>query len=697
MLARGAVARLIGKVDGIYNDNLAPPARTAWRVPDVAVSFEAGIIALAVGIALYFAWPVEPDWRFSAVAAALAGAGAWRVSNGWLGMCAALLCGFTWAALHTATIDTHPVTTEQRLQISGHVVAVETGRPMRRLIIAVDDVSPTPRTGRPKRVRVRIGKAVRRIDVGEGIRIDAVIAPLPGPAVPNGYDPARRAYFDGLSGSGFAISAPETYDVILGPWERFNVALARTRVAIAERVMAGAPERTAGLQAALLTGLRGGIPDTQRDALRASGLAHILAISGLHMGMVSFGVFAFASALFALLPNAALMDMRKPAAILAMIGATLYLGLSGASVATQRAYVMVMIAFAAILLDRRALSLRSVAVAALITLALRPEALLSVGFQMSFAAVTALVVVYREWSARRPRQTVNGLRDRVVSFYGSLAGTSVVAGFATGGFAMFHFGRVANYGLLGNLAAMAVFPLVMLCGITALLAMPLGWEALPLWAMSQLLSFMLAVATFVADLPGAVGHVEAGRPLALALYGAGFTAACFATRRSLAVGVVLIAASAVAWWSTPVAQLRVTDDGRVSVLTDGSAYTSNMRADRYGRDQFTRGTGEGEVDWMSYRDTFAACDALGCRFALGPHWVSVVTEASEVLEACERDELVILPDRAAGVVARRTCGDRLYDGPRLRALGGFHGYAGDTLRLAPIRDTRRRRRPWGAG
>ena len=684
-------------MEGIYNDKLAgiAPVRSRFVLPSMVANFELAVVALAVGIAVYFAWWMEPDWRLAGIVlAAVSAAALWRRS-GWLVLLACAVAGFTLAAFHTATVSPNPLDREQRLVVSGHVVAVDTGGPMRRLVIDVDEVDRLPRTGLPERVRVRVGRAVREVRVGEGITLPAVLSPLPGPAVPHGYDPARRAFYQALAGSGFAIGPPEPYEIELTRRQRFGVWLEGRRRAIAARVMESAPEETAGLQAALLTGLRDDIPEAQRDALRASGLAHILAISGLHMGMVAFGVFGFVASALALLPVAAARDMRKPAALVAIVAATAYLGLSGASVATQRAYIMVVIAFLAILLDRRAISLRSVAVAAALTLALHPEALMSVGFQMSFAAVTALVVVYREWAERWPRVRARGLGQRITSFYGSLAGTSLVAGAATGGFAMFHFGRIANYGLLGNLAAMAVFPVVMLFGILALLGMPLGWEGAPLAVMGWLLGFMLWVAEWVAGLPGAVGTVKASHPAALALYGAGFTAACFATKRSVMAGAGLIAAAALVWLASPSSSLRVTDDGRVSVFAHGQAYTSSLRADRYGRNLFAREQGEGEVAWQSYRETLADCDALGCRFAVDEYWVSVVEEASEVPQACADSDLVILPERAAGVVAKRNCRAVLLDGPALRELGGAHIDTARALSVRAVSRERRARRPWG--
>lgn len=683
-------------VEGLYNDKLEV-ARSRFVLPALTVTFERGVIAFAVGIAVYFAWWTEPDWRVAMGLAAVTGAyAAWRRS-GWSGMLALVMLGFAWAGQHTAFDNPNPLEREQRLRVTGYVTDVDTGGPMRRLVIKVKAVEPAPRSGHPETVRIRVGRNFPDVGIGDAFSVDAVVAPLPGPVVPDGYDPARRAFFGGLAGSGFAIGPPDMTRLELGAVASFRLSLRRWRQAIADRVLETAPEATAGLQAALLTGLRDAIPDGQTEALRASGLAHILAISGLHMGMVAFGVFAGVTALLAATPLSVSRDMRKPAALVSIIAATVYLGLSGASVATQRAYIMVVIAFLAVLLDRRALSLRSVAVAAALTLAFHPEALMSVGFQMSFAAVTALVIVYREWAERRPRQRTLGLRDRMTRYFGSLAGTSIVAGLATLGFGLFHFGRYARYSLLGNMAAMAFFPAVMLFGIIALLAMPLEWDAAPLAIMGYLLGKMLWVAEWVSGLPGAIGTVKASHPVALALYGLGFATASFATRRALMAGGSMMATALLVWSTTPTAQIRINADGRVSLRHEGQGLTSSTRADRYGREQFARGAGEPEIGWAKFRDGFATCDALACRFQLGGQWVSVVEEASEVPEACTTSDLVILPERAAGIVAKRNCGARLLDGPALEQAGGVHVKMGRTLEVRPILSSKRANRPWGRG
>lgn len=670
-----------------------------FSLPLITLSFELATIAFGFGIVLYFAWPHEPSWVLAACLAGLCLLSAQRlptIATTAVTLLAIALSGLGWSALQTQITSPNPVRFEQRMQLQGWVSEIDRGGPMRRLVINVDHVNPKPDSRLPVTVRVRVGKAFPDLQIGQGIDIDAVIAPLPSPVTPNGYDPARRAFYDGLAGSGFAISDYRYYDPELSTLDLSEISIGRMRKSIAKRVFEASPERTAGLQTALLTGIRDHIPDQQTESLRASGLAHILAISGLHMGMVSFGVYAALTFMLASIEQWARgRDVRKIAALLGIAAATVYLLLSGASVATQRAFIMVCIAFLAVLLDRRVLSLRSVAIAALLTLLIRPEALLSVGFQMSFAAVTALVVIFRAWQDFRPPRKADGLRERLASFYGSLFGTSLIAGLATGGYALLHFGRIAKYGLLANMAAMTVFPVVMALGILALLVMPLGWDALPLHLMGQALNFMLEVADWVSGLPGAVGTVKASQPIVIALYSLGFVTACLGPVRRVTAGVLMMLASFGLWAIAPTYDLRVSDTGRVSLIVEGRGKTASLRADRYGREQFARASGIPHIDWENFHDKFAQCDALACRMEIRGSVVTIVDEASEVPDACRDSDIVILPDRRAGPVARRACAAILLDGRALEGTGGVYVSLDETIRVVPVVTEARKRRPWG--
>ena len=203
-----------------------------------------------------------------------------------------------------------------------------------------------------------------------------------------------------------------------------------------------------------------GIAEETQEAMRASGLGHILSISGLHMALVAGSVFWLIRALLALSPALALdYPIKKWAAAGALVVATFYLGISGAEVATVRSYVMLAIMLVAVMLDRRALTLRNVALAALVILVFSPESLLSISFQMSFAATVALIATYEALSARADRKL--DLADATGSDAGSAAHgrrsstlflTSLVAGLATAPFGAFYFQRVAPLTIVANMA-----------------------------------------------------------------------------------------------------------------------------------------------------------------------------------------------------------------------------------------------------
>ena len=375
----------------------------SWSAPAYQ-NFDWGVALFAAGIAAYFALPFEPSLMILAGLCFVLLTGLWlsdrfaRRLYPFILILALLALGLGRAAWHTQAVS-EPILPkyERSYTLTGWIEAIEKSGTGFRWQLRVHNMSGLAPEATPKRVRVKA--KTEGFKAGEGVSIRAIISSPPGPVVPDGYDPARRAYFQQIGGYGFAIGAPVFSEIKTTTIsERYTRGLVRFRYGLADRIRAKSPEQTAGLQAALLTGVRSYIPQEQTDALRVAGLAHVLAISGLHMGLLAGGSYFLATLLLAIIaPLSRRYDVRKPAAIIGTLAASAYLLLSGASVATQRAYIMAIIVFLAVILDRRAFSMRSVAVAALITLMFHPEALISVGFQMSFAAVAALVVVYREW------------------------------------------------------------------------------------------------------------------------------------------------------------------------------------------------------------------------------------------------------------------------------------------------------------
>ncbi|MEX0301745.1 MAG: ComEC/Rec2 family competence protein, partial [Leisingera sp.] len=285
----------------------------------------------------------------------------------------------------------------------------------------------------------------------------------------------------------------------------------RLRRVLAQSLQQRIPGETGGFAAAITAGDRSGVGEQTLAALRKSNLAHLLAISGLHMGLLTGFVFAVVRVLFCLVPPIALRwPVKKLAAVAALAAGGGYLLLSGGNVATERAFVMVAVMLGAVLLNRRAITLRAVAVAAVIVLLRRPESLLSPGFQMSFAATTALVGVF---AALRDADVPLGpgwLRPVT-----ALVISSAVAGAATAPFAAAHFNTIPHYGLVANLLAVPVMGTIVIpATVLAFCLLPFGLEGIGLKVMQWGLDWILAVARAVSGVDGAVSQVPApGSPV----------------------------------------------------------------------------------------------------------------------------------------------------------------------------------------
>ena len=420
--------------------------------------------------------------------------------------------GFVYAKLRTEWVSA-PVLSHKigPAGLDGRIESVQVhGKGVRVVLGAV--ASRRFRGDVPARVRVSIRAANDVLVPGNWIHLTAILMPPPGPAAPGGYDFGRAAFFDRIGAVGYAYGraspiAPLREETV---GERIATAIALLRWRMTERIQAALPGSTGGIASALITGDRGSISEDDEAALRDAGLAHVLAIAGLHMALVGLGLFWIVRALLAAIPIIALNHpIKKWAAVAALGGATFYLIISGAATPATRAYIMLATMLTAILMDRPALSMRSVALAAMIILLLRPESLIEPGFQMSFAAVVGLVAV-AEWEASRRSHEGTGPRAfaGVRRYMRGIAITSFVGSIATAPYAVFHFDRATHYAVLGNLLAMPVMGFVtMPTAAITVMAMPFHLEAWPLKVMGFGIGIMLSMGRFVSGLPGAISAV----------------------------------------------------------------------------------------------------------------------------------------------------------------------------------------------
>lgn len=574
---------------------------TAHRPRPAAVG-RAGLFAwvpvlLSAGIGLWFSRPGQwPDaiWALLAVLLILSlvagriaqpwaerGRIGWGVADGLrIGSVGLMLmvAGFGLAELRNRMVAAPVLEWRYYGPVEGRLVQIDrSSRDRIRLTLdqpVLRDLAPEKT---PARVRLSLmeGADDQLPALGQRVMLTGHLGPPPGPAAPGSFDFRQYAWFRGLGAVGYSrtpvmsVSAPET-----GIW-----AVHRARMAISAQIQARIGGQAGAVASALTTGDRSGIEEATNEVMRASNLYHIVSISGLHMSMLAGFAYAALRYLLVAAQAARLMPGRavhKHAAVGALLASGGYLWLSGGGVATERAFVMVAVMLIAILVDRRAISLRTVALAATIILILNPEALISPGFQMSFAATIALILSFGPWSRISPHLP---FWARPVAM---LLVSSFVAGMATAPIAAAHFNRMAQYGLLANLLAVPVMgTLVMPAAVIAAVLAPIGLAGPALWVMGLGTEWMLRVAAFVAGLNGAVTGIALppGPVVPLMGFGACLCILCWrqgVTARRLtplaagfALGGLMLATAAAIWLTASRPLLLIAAGGEAAgLMTD---------------------------------------------------------------------------------------------------------------------------------
>jgi competence protein ComEC len=396
---------------------------------------------------------------------------------------------------------------------------------------------------------------------------------------------------------------------------------------------------------------RGIAEDTQND-MRASGLGHIFSISGLHLALVAGVVFWLLRALLALSPTLALnYPIKKWAAGAALAVATFYTVISGAEVATVRSWVMLAIMLGAVLLDRRALTLRNVALAAFVILVFSPESLLSVSFQMSFAATIALVAAFEGISARqatalqsadaKERTLVRRLRDTAWLMFV----TSLVAGLATAPFGIFYFQRIAPLTIVANMAVSpAIDFLVMPMALLAVVVMPLGLEGWPLGLLQFGLRWMLYVADTTAGWSGGLGAVPAMPALAMLLIAGGFLWLALWREQWRLLGVIPILAALPVAALAPRPTIVVAADAKAVAVRNAGGQLAILggKGAAFAVGNWLRADGDTRAPDATDISAGVACDSLGCAGPMADgRLVALIYRREGFAEDCLRAAVVV--------------------------------------------------------
>ncbi len=507
-------------------------------------------------------------------------------------------------------------------------------------------------SGLPPAVRVNLTVEQYReeFEPGAVIRLRARLMPPAGPALPGGYDFARRAWFQGIGATGSALG-----DVALHQPSAYVPLFGNTRIRLTEHILDNMPPASGAIGAALVTGDQGHITEADAQAMRDSGLAHLLSISGLHVTAVVGFVFLLVSRSLALFPFLALrVAVPLIAASAAALAAVAYTLLAGAEVPTVRSCIAALLVLAALALGRDALTLRLVAFGASIVLLFWPEAMAGPSFQLSFAAVATIVILHDlPWMKRLTERREEALVIRLLRGVASLVVTGIAIELILAPIALYHFHKTGLYGAAANVVAIPLTTFfIMPLEAIALLFDAVGLGGPFWWLAGQGVSLILAIAHKVSSLPGAVSMLPSMPDWGFAAIITGGLMGGLLRSRARLLGLLPFSIGLIAMITAPRPDLLVTGDGKHLALVGRSGEIALLRsgAGDYVRDMLLENAGTNSKpiaieDWPGVE-----CSPDICVFDIqrdGRRWTVLATRtryqipSMEMAAACRRVDIVV--------------------------------------------------------
>ncbi|HHZ07708.1 MAG TPA: ComEC family competence protein [Rhizobiales bacterium] len=675
---------------------LAPSAPTFWHAGAAALAvaleterdrgtaFVLIPVMLACGALVYFSLSREPSFPLLAAAGVFVAAAVMIAHERPLlrpTLIAALvaLAGMSFAKWETDRAGTLMLGEAITTVVTGKVIALERQASGRfRLTLTVLATERPALRHVPERVRVSAREMPAGLAVGDVVTGPARLIPPSGPLRPGGYDFSFESFFDGIGANGFFLGNPRIAEkappATIG--DRFKANVENARLALSARIRARIGGAEGEIAAALIAGVRAGIPDDVNEDLRRAGLAHVLSISGLHMALVAATVMGALRGGFSLFPGfASRRPVKKYAAGAALCAIGVYLFISGSAVAAERSFLMLAVMLGALLFDRAALTIRNLAIAAIAVLVVSPHEVVGPSFQMSFAATAALIGGYAWWAERRRRRRPPSTDHRshlaragrtLLRYAAWIAVTSLIAGAATSLYGVWHFQRVSPLSLAANLTAMPIVSIaVMPPAVLAVAAMPLGFDGPFLDIMGRGIAALVAIARWFSERTpvDAVGTLPAS---AVAVASVALLIATLATTwlRFLALPFAAAAAILVSTHSLP--EALIAEDGRLLgvPLGDGRLAVSRSRPDRFAVEIWTRATRSAATvapTMVSGRDInapprarsdmpgdgFTCTDGLCLARSRAGIDIARVDDAGRAAGLCGRVQVIVLADAAA--------------------------------------------------
>lgn len=597
-------------------------------------------VFFGLGITIYFSLSFEPPlwWAYGGIGFFIVALCMSRLHIIFLTF---LACGFCTFGFSIAMLRTHILQTSMlhyalpTLLLTGTITQVElrptkTGTFYQRLILTDPHANTSEKL--PQKIRLTLKGKRERLWPGQRIRLLVKLSPIADPSIPRGFDFRRQAYFNGIGATSFALSVPE----IVSSSSSFFLELEKKREQVTAFFIHTMPPPLGAIAAALITGDKAAIPDEIREDFINSGLAHILAISGLHLSIIAGVVFLIIRRGITLIPFLSLhYNSKKIAAFGTILMSLLYLILSGFGIPAQRAFMMISLVMSAIIIDRTALSTRTVAFAAFLILLILPESLLSPSFQLSFAAVIALISGYEVWKNPLAHWMMGGgwLRS-FLTYSGGVVFTSLLATLATLPFTIYLFHRFSLHAIEANLVAVPLTSLVIMpSALMTCLLTPVGWGAWPHWVFEKSLELLITIAATVGSWPGANIGVSHPPLFAFILVVIGGLWLCLWQQRWRMGGLIpiLIGCLGLLWHDPP--HVLIDGQGKLVGLYDGK--TLSVTSTRRGK--FTTTTWQQHLGTQNI-NTLPCTDGV-CKTNFRD--IPIVISSDDTHQPCQADVVLI--------------------------------------------------------
>jgi competence protein ComEC len=628
-------------------------------------------VAAGAGVICYLFAEREPSLPFAGVGLILFIAAAfllrqWPLAFALATGCCALCLGFVSASWHTGRVAAPVLGHLQIAEVEGYIEEMDFRRTGARFVLRPDKIAGLAASEIPYRVRLTI-RRTPPFEAGTYVKLKARLLPPARASLPGGYNFARDAWFARIGAVGNVLGR---VDVMTPPqqpgfWLAAAMAVDRGRNALARRVDHIVSGDSGAIAAAMVTGKRDLLSEDAKEIIREAGIFHIITISGVQMTLVAGIFFIGLRRLLAACPTLALrFPIKKWAAATAILGAVCYDILTGSRVGTERALFMTLIMLSAVLIGRQSLSMRNLAFAACLVILIEPQAILGASFQLSFAAVAALVAVYEartgfrmrrreEEFGNRPAAVTSAWKERFALLrekfgHGPLAllFATFCATSATASFMAYNFHELSPYVLIGNPLTLTIIELFAVPGaLLGTLLYPLGLDAFVWHYVGAGIAIIMWAARQIGSWPGSTLHLHAFAPwaiifLALAVLSAVIWRSWLFRASAIPLAIIGLCGAA----SGPGFDVAVAATGDAIALRggDGSLTVLGHRPSLFAAEQWLRADADGRQPRNAIDDS--ACDKFGCIGILPDgRAVALVLNREAFAEDCRRVAVIVTP------------------------------------------------------